>query len=303
MNKRPWKVLLASNNLDDIHLIEEALAELEELQFSREWLRPCELHLAEQTSDLLGRLADDRFDAVLLDLDIGAGQAAGALVRVEEQAPEVPVIFFARTRRKATRSTSCGKEHRTTWSSRNWIASRWPGRCAAPSSGTGGTRPCDHSCSSTRPRGSIRKADSIASLRALPNCCADLGREPRLFVLELDGLERLRDLYGTEERDLVVMRTTEALRHQFEEAGILGRLGPARFAALQPDDECMGLPQIEGRLRARIRNANGHHSGGCLVQVRIGTAAGPEAVSWLLEAAAETLCENGRSLASAGTAG
>ena len=95
MNERPIQVLLIDDDLEDICLLEEALAELEEVQFSRNWLQPGELLVAGDLAEAIEMIREERVDVILLALPVSNTHGVRALQRIQTSAPETPVVVLA----------------------------------------------------------------------------------------------------------------------------------------------------------------------------------------------------------------
>ena len=54
----------------------------------------------------------------------------------------------------------------------------------------------------------------------------------RLFFIDVDGLKQINDSFGHSEGDLVLRRTTDALKNTFRDSDVLARLGGDEFAVL-----------------------------------------------------------------------
>lgn len=82
----PPRILLVEDNPDDVLLLEDVLG------------RPCErafaLEVAETLVKALRRLAHERFDAVLLDLDLPDAGGLVAVQRVVAHHPDVPIVVL-----------------------------------------------------------------------------------------------------------------------------------------------------------------------------------------------------------------
>jgi two-component system cell cycle response regulator len=96
MKDKPLHLLVVTDDPDDVQLLEEAFLELEEIRFSRAWLRPAERTYAVSPEEALETAVRERFDAVVLDLNLGGGLEAPALFhRLREYAPQLPVVVLA----------------------------------------------------------------------------------------------------------------------------------------------------------------------------------------------------------------
>ena len=67
MREKPIKVLLVEDDLEDVALFEEALAEIEEHLYTRKWMQFCELIPVERASEALEVIQAEKIDVILLD--------------------------------------------------------------------------------------------------------------------------------------------------------------------------------------------------------------------------------------------
>jgi diguanylate cyclase (GGDEF)-like protein len=306
VGKRSWKILLVGDDLDEIQLIEEAFAEIQENQFSHEWIHPCELYLAARISDATTELGAESFDAVLLDLAGGEAHATAALTRFQEQAPGIPVVLLCAPNEE-------GEAVRLVRKGAQDYLLKTELDCAPLAKAL--------SCAIERQRLSCASASS-AFLDPLTGAYTEtgfhrtgalllklmqrVGRGARAYVVEFENMARMRNIFGNEERDMAVILTTDFLRCHFDDCSIVGRFGGGRFAVLTADDGVSDPMSDAHRIQARIRRAGiGVRSGWPLV-ARVGVAAataGSETVEQLLIAAMESLCENKRSASHAAVGG
>jgi GAF domain-containing protein/CheY-like chemotaxis protein len=81
------RILLIEDNTGDARLLQEMLTEAEGFSF--------DLEHAERLTTGLGRLEDDEFDIVLLDLSLPDSHGLDTFAKVLAQAPEVPVVVLS----------------------------------------------------------------------------------------------------------------------------------------------------------------------------------------------------------------
>ena len=79
------RILLIENNEDDVRLIQEQLAWIKE---------PVALECADRLSTGLERLAAGDLDVVLLDLGLPDSTGFDGLVRLQTQAPAIPIVVL-----------------------------------------------------------------------------------------------------------------------------------------------------------------------------------------------------------------
>jgi len=86
VRRRPVRVLFVEDNPGDARLVKEALAETRTARF--------ELTHVQHLHEGLRRLAQHKFDVVLLDLLLDDTPRLGALLEIYEQSSRVPVVVL-----------------------------------------------------------------------------------------------------------------------------------------------------------------------------------------------------------------
>jgi len=86
MEKNGINILLIEDNPGDARLVSEMLKECSTLHF--------ELAYAGRFNEALKTLKEEKFDVVLLDLNLPDSQGLGGVERITAQEPDVPVIIF-----------------------------------------------------------------------------------------------------------------------------------------------------------------------------------------------------------------
>ena len=86
MIEEPIRVLLVEDNPGDARLVRETLADVKS--------PPFELTHVERLSQARQRLAEERFDIVLLDLVLPDKPRMGSLIEIHDQASRVPIVVL-----------------------------------------------------------------------------------------------------------------------------------------------------------------------------------------------------------------
>ncbi len=87
MANKPINVLFIEDNPGDARLIQEMLADADGARFK--------LECADRLSAGLGRLGKGGIDCVLLDLTLPDSTELDTFVRVQAQAPEIPIVVIS----------------------------------------------------------------------------------------------------------------------------------------------------------------------------------------------------------------
>jgi diguanylate cyclase (GGDEF)-like protein len=295
MNKTVLTLLLIDEDLDDIRLIEEALAELQEVQFSRVWLRPCELLQADDVAEAALILEESQVDIVLVDLNLSEGSGLYAFRRIQEQSPDVPIIVLAQPDNEA-QAVSLLRQ-----GAQDYLLK--PELDCIPLA-----RAIQCSIERQRLRSAMRSfiwVDDLTGLYSdaglsrlleLTGMLAErLGQRLRLFLFEISGLDVILDKYGAQERDMALILASDILRGVFRRNDAVARIGPNQFVALTLEETAP--EEALKSFAVELDRANSRRDDGNILEVRVGVAseAPGTPLEELLQSARATLCENVRS--------
>jgi signal transduction histidine kinase len=86
MNAEPTKILLVEDNPGDARLLREALRDVRDAQI--------ELAHVGRLDEALGRLKEEQFKVILLDLSLPDSEGIETVVRVQGKAPAVPIVVL-----------------------------------------------------------------------------------------------------------------------------------------------------------------------------------------------------------------
>ena len=299
MNEKPIKVLLVEDNLEDIRLLEEALAEIEEMQYSRAWIAACELIQAEQVSEALEMLAEEPFDVVLLDLALTGDHGPEAFRLIHARAPETPVILLA-SADEETLAIGLIRQGAQDYLTKPEVDCIPLARCLR--------------CAIERQRFrsallSLSYIDDLTGLysdggfhnlvRKHWKLARMAGRDLRLYLVELEGVEPRDDISSSQERDLSLILAADALRNLFGETDIVARNGLNQFAVASLETAEDKSTDVVERLRRAVGRGTATETGQHSIPVHVGTASTQthpvDTFPLLLEAVEASLCENKRS--------
>jgi DNA-binding NarL/FixJ family response regulator len=103
MKDKPLHLLVIADAPDDVQLLEEAFLELDDLRFTRDWIRTVERVYAVAAQEALTLVNGNAFDAVVLDLNLGGGgsEAVETFQTLRDRAPELPVLVLAEAEEEA----------------------------------------------------------------------------------------------------------------------------------------------------------------------------------------------------------
>jgi signal transduction histidine kinase len=87
MDNKPSRILLIEDNPGDAQLLRAVLSEIQGIPFALEW--------ADRLSKGLERLADRGIEAILLDLGLPDSQGLETFVKVQAEAPDLPIIILS----------------------------------------------------------------------------------------------------------------------------------------------------------------------------------------------------------------
>lgn len=95
MKETPLRLLVIADDPDDVQFLEEAFVEIDEIRFTRDWLKPIDRVYAVESAEALEAASTREFDAALLDLGVGGSDGLRAFQGLRERAPHLPVVLLA----------------------------------------------------------------------------------------------------------------------------------------------------------------------------------------------------------------
>lgn len=95
MRSQYLDILLVDSQPDSIRLVEEAFTEFEETRFRRGWTQSMRMILAADTAEAGELLAEQRFDAMLLNLAGTDGEPLPAFLNLRAVSPDTPLVLLA----------------------------------------------------------------------------------------------------------------------------------------------------------------------------------------------------------------
>lgn len=283
MRGRALKVLLIEDDLDDLALFEEALLEIGERLYTREWMNPCELIPVDRIADAVDCLREENYDVILLDLTLPDAHGPDAFARVQSLAPEVPIVVLVSAEDEALAISLMrqGAQDYLIKSELDCLPLARTLRCAIErsrvTSAVKSLAFLDDLTGLYTPGGFHNIAERIRKIARLT------GRELLLFLIDLEGIDEVEQTFGTQERDMALILAADAVRDAFGETDVVARLAPSRFAVASLALGFEDPVEIVERLQSSIEMANSRRGGSCNISARIGFGES-------LEAAELSLC-------------
>ncbi|HBY63182.1 MAG TPA: hypothetical protein DEH78_25450 [Solibacterales bacterium] len=297
------KLLVVENDLDDLFLLQEALTEMAESPYWRTWMRDVKPVFADRLDDSLRLLAENTFDAVLLDLFLPDSTGLHTLLRLRAEAPATPVVVLASAGDEAL-AISAVREGAQDYLIKSELD------CAPLARALRGAVERQRMCESLRRLAFLDPLTSCYNLTGfLALCEHDLAISARLemsavlLLVEVASMEFDRSpenarRLNRQHRDTALLEASEILRAVFDRAGAVGRLGRDRFGVVLID----ARPPHE--LLEDLDQAVQHHNRStvkrCRLQFHAGiarlAAQGYRTLDELIESAEASLCENRRGM-------
>lgn len=247
MSSGPIKVLLVDDDAADA----ERLADV----VSRH-AAAFEIIHAGQLSEALHRLAHDRFDAVLLDATLCGSSGLEALVRLNDQALDVPIIVL--TDREDEALSVAALKH---GAQDSLVKSEVEGNLLL--------RSVRYAIERNQLRMAVRAMALVDELTGLYNRrgfltlarqqlkMADrLGKRMSQVFVDLDGLKWINDTFGHPEGDRALIETADLLRDTFRESDIVARIGGDEFVVLAFETPGMSAELFGARLTIALAARN-----------------------------------------------
>jgi two-component system cell cycle response regulator len=217
-------LLLVEDSEMDATLVAQMLARARGLR--------ADVRRAERLDEAMAELAAGGIDLVLLDLTLPDSRGIETFERVQEAAPETPVVVLS----------AHGDEDLAVTAVRNGAQDYLvKGQVTAESL----ARSIQYGLERHRVLSSVRGLSLVDDLTGLYNRRGFVSvatshvqlarRAPRRFVLvyaDLDGLKEINDTFGHREGDTALVKTAEILRHTFRASDVVGRVGGDEFVVL-----------------------------------------------------------------------
>jgi len=287
MHEKSVRILLLDEDPDDVQLLEEAFIEIEEKRFANGWMMAGERVYAVSVEEAADLLAADSFDAILLDLSLPGSAGLPAFLRLRAQAPHTPLILLA-AERDETLALSLIRQGAQDYLLKSGLD------CA----------PLARSlrCAIERNRllVSQQKLSLMDDLTGLYNegglvhlgerhwkLANRHGLQVLAVMMEMDGLDGIREVLPGHERDVTLIQLADQLRDVFSETDLLARMSCGRFAAIVLLAPSADAAAQAGSIQVRL-------SGLATLQIACSAALPSPSTSLelLLANADRALCEN-----------
>jgi diguanylate cyclase (GGDEF)-like protein/putative nucleotidyltransferase with HDIG domain len=263
--ERPMKVLLVADRARDLGVV----GAIEPGTTGGAFAAP---QLAARVTDALRQLSVQRFDVVLLELAPHRNRGLDAVARLQEVAPDTPVIVIGGHADDdlAVRAVREGAQDYLVDGETDVPRLARVMRCAverqAQQSTLRGMSLIDQLTGLYNRRGFFTLARQHEKL------ANRLRRRMLHIFIDLDGLKPINDSFGHREGDIALAEAAEVLRQTFRESDVVARIGGDEFAvlALETSRATGGLWQ--DRLTENIRRSNARRSRGYALEMSVGVA-------------------------------
>lgn len=243
MRDKPLRLLIIADNAADVQLLEEAFLEMEEIQFSRNWLRTVDRVYAVDVEEAMLVAGSDGFDAALLDLGLGGSEGLNAFQGLRDVAPRLPVVVLA------SRDDETLAMHLIKQGAQDYILK--PELDCIPLARTLIVTVARQRFAEAQ--GSQVLVDEVTGLwneRGFGLVGrTQLGMAARCGLSVLVATAELR---GNFDRDVRLLEAAEAFRAMLPESAVVARLGAKRFAAMIVPGETEDANRIEQELRGKM---------------------------------------------------
>lgn len=268
MNNNPIRVLLIEDNPADARLIEVLLAEVRIARFSLRW----EDHLKGGLARLAGK---NDFDAVLLDLLLPDSQGLDTILKVREQAPEVPLVVLTGQDDESL-GLSAVQRGAQDYLVKGHADANLLARSLLYSIERQRMQATLRNLSLTDPLTGLYNRRGLLALADQQLKTARRNKSSLSLVLaDLDGLKEINDTLGHQEGDAAILEIAKTLKETFRQSDILARMGGDEFAALLPDGSEKAAKALTDRLQQRLTALNKNQNQPYKLSLSIGTVTLP----------------------------
>lgn len=250
MNMTPLRLLLIEDNPGDARLIQEIL---------RDSPTPMTLEHAPSLKAGFGLLEGGRFDAVLLDLSLPDSQGLQTLLRMRQQAQELPIIVLTglddeRTALKAMREGA--QDYLVKGSVDTGLL----------------VRAIRYAIERNRMQSALRALSLLDDLTGIYNRRGFMTLAEHemklahrrqvgfyLIFIDLDGMKDINDHFGHPAGDQALVATARLLSDTFRGSDVVARIGGDEFAVLTAEANGDGPSPILNRLESTVQRHNQAH--------------------------------------------
>jgi two-component system cell cycle response regulator len=264
MTAPPIRVLIIADNERELRRLHGAVAGRGGTQF--------DFTHAAQVSDALKRLADQKVNAVLLDLSLSGGHDLAPLQMLHDQHPEMPIIVLSSVDDEALamRALKAGAQD-------SLVKGQVDGALLVRAIRYAIERQQLHAA--LREMSLIDPATRLYNRRGLITLARQLfkvadrmrKKVSHVFV-DLDGLKLINDTFGHRVGDAALLETTELLKETFRDSDIMARIGGDEFVVLAMENAGADADMWTARLQENLRGRNARRDRPYLLSLSIGVA-------------------------------
>lgn len=264
MNTETIRILLVEDSTGDSWLIQQLLAEVSDPAI--------QLEVAEQLSTALDRLAEEHFQAVLLDLSLPDSQGLETFLQVHTHAPEAAVVILTGLADEALGRIAV-REGAQDYLLKGQVDSA---RLA---------RALTYAITRQRLQSEFRAQSLTDDLTGLYNrrgfttlagqhwkLAYRTNRPFLLIFADMDGLKKINDTLGHRAGDAALRQTAQILQQTFREADIVARLGGDEFIVLVTEAPADRGQSLLARLQHNLKNHNCQEANSFTLALSVGAA-------------------------------
>jgi len=248
MTIEPVNILLVEDNPSDVRLLQEALSEVNAPRFA--------IVHAGRLSDVGKRLEEGGIDVVLLDLTLPDSHGLGTLLRMQDQAPDVPIVVLTGTDDEALamQAVQAGAQDYL-------VKGQVDGSLLVRSVRYAIER--HHQQEELRAQsfrdeltGLYNRRGFLALARQQMRMAERTHRVLALLFADLDNLKRINDTLGHFIGDQALIETSGLLKRSYRESDVIARVGGDEFAVLVIDAQDVTPEALTDRLHRSIAARN-----------------------------------------------
>src|SRR6266849_5291884 len=242
------KILLVEDNPGDRRLLQEAFAEIAELQ--------PEFISCETLAQALQSLESNRPDVGLVDLGLPDARGLEAIRRIRAAAPELPLVVLTglNDENSGVQALKEGAQDYLVKTSVDW-RSLWRALCYAIERQRMQVELLNLSFNDEL-TGIYNRRGFLSLTQHQIRLANRTGKPFLVAFVDLDGMKQINDTFGHKEGNRALVQAANILRDSFRQSDVLARIGGDEFAIFVADASMDSAGTVTHRVQQKLDSCN-----------------------------------------------